>query len=305
MFLKLLGLFFFLIKFVLFFFFLFLSVAFLTLLERKLLGLIGLRLGPFKVFFIGLLQPISDAVKLANKNVNVLSNFSFFFYYFSSFLVLFCSIFLWFLFPFSFSYFFLKFSVLFLIIVLSFSSLSSIFCGWRTFGKYSLIGALRFVVQLISYEALLYICLFFFVYFFFSFNFFSFNFFSFRFFFFLPSCFFIWVFSVLAELNRSPFDFSEGERELVRGFNTELGRSCFTLVFLSEYSNIIFFSFLSSFLFFFNFFNFFVFFFPFFFIWVRSFLPRFRFDKLMFLSWKFFIPFLTFYISFFFVFLFF
>lgn len=267
------------------------SVAFLTLLERKVLRLLGVRLGPNKVSFLGIFQPISDALKLSNKQFNVLFNSSIFFYYYSSFFIIFCRLIL-------FSFFFLdplplslKFRLLFFFLVLAFNSLNSIISGWRTFRKFSLIGRIRTVTQLISYEAVLYLCIFFLIICISRFSFISLSFLPIIYFFFIPYCFYIWIPIILAELNRTPYDFSEGESELVRGFNTEFGSFGFTLIFLSEYSNIIFFCILTGFIFFFRFFIFF--FFLFFIIWIRSILPRFRFDKLILLAWKFFIPFLT------------
>lgn len=268
-----------------------LSVAFFTLLERKLLSILGLRLGPNKVSFIGFFQPIGDALKLSNKQCNVLSNFSFFFYYFSSSLILFSSVIIWICYTFNgTSFISLKFLFLILMYILGFNSLNSILLGWRTFSKYSLVGSLRTVSQLISYESVLYLCFFFFIYYNGRFGYiFSF----FIAFLSLPLIFFFWLPSVLADLNRTPYDFSEGERELVRGFNTEFGCRSFTLIFLSEYSNIIFFRVLTRILFFFPFILIFSIFFFFLVIWIRSVLPRFRFDLLIDLAWKFFVPFLT------------
>lgn len=270
------------------------SVAFITLLERKILSIVGFRIGPNKVSFVGILQPISDALKLSNKESNSLGNFSYFFYYFASFFLLFCSLLLWVIFmsePLVISF---KLSFLLFFLILGFNSLSSIVLGWRTFSKFSLLGRIRTVSQLISYESVLYLVLFFFLMSFNVYNFYSYRFYPVSFFVLLfPLCFYFWFPSFLAELNRTPYDFSEGESELVRGFNTEFGSLCFTLIFLSEYSIIIFFCVLSRFLFFWNFFTFFFYFFVFFVVWVRSVLPRYRFDKLMFLCWRFIVPFLT------------
>lgn len=281
-----------------------LSVAFLTLLERKILGIVGIRLGPFKVSYLGIFQPVTDAIKLANKSVNILVNFSFFFYYLCSVFIILMTFFLFFCLctvpsPISF-----KYSILFFFLVLGFNSLNSIILGWRSFSKFSLIGSIRTVSQLISYEGVLYFCLFFFIILICRFDLSNFNFEGIYFlgFLILP-CFYIWFPTFLAELNRTPYDFSEGESELVRGYNTEFGSSCFTLIFLGEYGNIVFFCLFSSFIFFCSSFIYF-FIFLFIVIWFRSVLPRFRFDKLIILAWKFFIPFLTFFYLLFFFFFF-
>lgn len=272
-----------------------LRVAFLTLLERKVLSLIGVRLGPNKVSLYGVFQPIADAVKLANKSINSLTNFSFFFYYVSA-----CFIFIMRLCIFSCVYIhpspiFVKFSVLLFLLVLGFNSFNGMLCGWSTFSKFSLIGRVRTVSQLISYEGVLYLCLFFIVVFYSGFRFSMFRFFniSFVFFLILPVLY-IWFPTFLAELNRTPYDFSEGESELVRGFNTEFGSGGFTLIFLAEYGNIVFFCLITSILFF-NATLFYPLILIFSVIWFRSVLPRYRFDKLISLAWKFFIPFLTFF----------
>lgn len=138
------------------------SVAFLTLLERKVLRIVGFRVGPNKVSFTGLLQPVSDAVKLANKSINYLTNFSFFFYYLSSSLMIFMRLVLFytlFSFPSPIS---IKYRILLFFLALGINSMNSIFSGWRAFRKFSLIGRIRTVSQLISYEGVLYLCIFFF-----------------------------------------------------------------------------------------------------------------------------------------------
>lgn len=270
------------------------SVAFFTLLERKVLSIIGFRLGPNKVSLLGIFQPLADAIKLCNKSLNYLRNFSFFFYYLTSIFMLVMSLSLFLCLDSVPMFISFKFTFLVFFLILGFNSLNFIVAGWSAYRKFSLIGRIRSVSQLISYEAVLYLCLFFFILIIGCFDISSFTFFGIflPFFIFFP-CFYFWVPTMLAELNRSPYDFSEGERELVRGFNTEFGSSSFTLIFLSEYANIIFFCLLSNLFFFYPIYMYIYFFF--FVIWIRSVLPRYRFDKLMNLSWKFFIPFLTLY----------
>ena len=103
----------------------------------------------------------------------------------------------------------------------------------------------------------------------------------------------MWFVSCLAETNRAPFDFAEGERELVSGFNVEFSAFEFACLFLSEYGKILLMRFLTA-LFFFpsSYFRFLVFgcFFTFVFVWVRGCLPRFRYDFLMNMAWKIFLP---------------
>lgn len=270
------------------------SVAFLTLMERKVLRLVGVRVGPNKVSLGGFLQPIGDAVKLGNKQVNYLSNFSFFFYYFSRVSMFIMGVLSWFVVFRVPSVVMFKYRALVIFLVLGFNSLNAILRGWSTFGKYPLVGRLRTVSQLISYEAVLYLCLFFFIVLFSRFRFNLASFFCFeRLRIARPFLLLAWLVAVLAELNRTPYDFSEGERELVSGFNTDFGSLSFTLIFLAEYRMILFFSFFSALIFFKS--TLFFFFFFFFLIWIRSVLPRFRFDKLMMLAWKFLVPFLTFF----------
>lgn len=241
---------------------------------------------------MGVLQPISDAAKLSNKQTSQLSNFSSFFFYRRALFILSSRLFLW---SCSFSEpspIRFKYPVLVLILVLAIARLNSITSGWGSFRKYPLLGSMRTVSQLISYESCLYMCLFFVVIITLGFGFGSLKTFS-ALGLLIPFCIAIWWPSFLAELNRTPYDFSEGERELVRGFNTEYGSNSFTLIFLAEYRSIVFFSLLTCIIFFSSSPLIFSFVVILLILWVRSVLPRYRFDKLIILAWKFFIPFLT------------
>nr|WIL10305.1 NADH dehydrogenase subunit 1 [Nothopoda sp.] len=237
----------------------FLSLAFLTLLERKVLSFIGLRLGPNKVLYLGLFQPIFDAIKISNKQTNMLSNYSFFYFYFSSFFLIFFSLLFWFMNFYEPKTLFIGNSSIFLLVLLTFHTIFSMFIAWSSIGKFSVIASLRITSQLISYEGVIYMIILFFFIIYFSYNFYMmyFN----VLFFFFPFIFFFWIFSILSELGRTPFDFGESESELVSGFNLEYGSVFFSFIFMAEYSSISFFSLLSSYLFFYDFFFFFFFFF--------------------------------------------
>nr|YP_010996569.1 NADH dehydrogenase subunit 1 [Dasyhippus peipingensis]WPE03605.1 NADH dehydrogenase subunit 1 [Dasyhippus peipingensis] len=285
------------------------SVAFLTLLERKVLGYIQIRKGPNKVGFIGIPQPFSDAIKLICKEqpIPIMSNYLL--YYFSPVFNLMISLIVWLIFPYltymcSFSYGFL-----FILCCTSLSVYTVMIAGWSSNSNYSLLGSLRSVAQTISYEVSLALILLSLIILIDSFN--MLNFMNYQFY-----CWFIIISfplalscfaSCLAETNRTPFDFAEGESELVSGFNIEYGAGGFTLIFLAEYTSIIFMSMLMTLIFLGgDFYSYFFFiklaFMSFLFIWVRGTLPRFRYDKLMYLAWKSFLPlslnFLIFFISF-------
>jgi NADH-ubiquinone oxidoreductase chain 1 len=162
-----------------------------------------------------------------------------------------------------------------------------LFCGFGGNSKYSLVGAYRGVSQTISYEVSIIVFVLFLVYFICLFDFYDFAFFQERYWlcFFFPQLFFCWIFVCLAESNRTPFDFSEGESELVSGFNVEYGGGLFSIIFICEYGFLILLGFLRT-VFFLGGSFFFLkrFFFFFFFLWVRVSLPRYRYDKLMFFA---------------------
>nr|AML26666.1 NADH dehydrogenase subunit 1 [Ptiliidae sp. BMNH 1274726] len=281
------------------------GVAFFTLLERKVLGYIQIRKGPNKVGYMGLLQPFSDALKLFSKEsiIPLMSNYLI--YYFSPIFNFFLSLSLWLSLPYLSIFFSFNFSFLFFLCVSSLSVYSLMLSGWSSNSIYSLLGSLRSIAQTISYEvslALLFISLLFMIL---SFNFYSLIIYqkNIWFIFFMLGLMLMVVVSSLAETNRSPFDFAEGESELVSGFNVEYSSGGFALIFLSEYSSIIFMSFLISLMFLGGNLLSFVFFILvgflcFFWLWVRGTLPRFRYDKLMYLAWKSYLPLSLFFILF-------
>lgn len=272
-------------------------VAFLTLLERKVLGYIQIRKGPNKIGFLGILQPFCDAVKLFTKEqVNpVLSNF--FIFYFSPVISLFLSLFIWLCLPYLIKFYSFEYGVLFFFCCLSFGVYIVIIAGWSSNSMYALLGSLRSIAQTISYEVALVLILLIILFILGSFNLLYFELFQnylwFLFIFFPVGL--IWIISSLAETNRTPFDFAEGESELVSGFNIEYGAGGFALIFLAEYARILFIRILFSVLFlgsgrisFFFFLK--LNFIGFLFIWVRGAFPRYRYDKLIFIAWKRYLP---------------
>nr|AYW52155.1 NADH dehydrogenase subunit 1 [Lamiinae sp. 4 ACP-2013] len=273
------------------------GVAFLTLLERKVLGYIQIRKGPNKVGLIGLIQPFSDAIKLFSKEQTYpyMSNFNL--YYLSPVMNLFLALFLWMCIP------LLSVNVSFNLSMLYFLSISSLsvytvmLAGWSSNSNYSLLGSLRAVAQTISYEVSLALILLSFLYLILSLNILDLMKFqkNIWFLFLLMPLSLMWLVSSLAETNRTPFDFAEGESELVSGFNVEYSSGGFAMIFLAEYASILFMSFICCFMFLggdlMNWLFFLkVGFMSFFWIWVRGTLPRFRYDKLMYLAWKSYLP---------------
>jgi len=169
--------------------------------------------------------------------------------------------------------------------------------GWSSNSNYSLLGGLRSVAQTISYEVRLALILLSFLVLISSLRIFDLVFFQHYVWFFFVGIplGMVWFVSRLAETNRTPFDFAEGESELVSGFNIEYRSGGFALIFLAEYSNILFMRIFFSLLFLGGdliswFFFVKLVFISFLFIWARGTLPRFRYDKLMYLAWKRFLP---------------
>nr|AXI98570.1 NADH dehydrogenase subunit 1 [Pseudoniphargus elongatus] len=272
------------------------SVAFVTLMEQKILAGSQIRVGPNYVGVWGVLQPFSDAVKLFSKEGLFLIKVNLWVYWVSPIIGLGLSLFLWTVFPFFEGGVELKYGLLFFICVSGLSVFPILGSGWSSNCKYSMLGSLRSVAQMVSYEVSLAMIILSLVWLSSGFNLkdivlnqaYMWNFFM-----FFPLSL-IWFASSLAETNRSPYDFSEGESELVSGFNTEYSAGGFVLIFMSEYANILFMSLLFVVFFFGSWMSVFLIFKMMFvvylFVWVRATMPRYRYDKLMYLAWKGFLP---------------
>lgn len=319
------------------------GVAYLILLERKVLSSIQKRVGPNKVGFLGVLQSFADALKLVFKELLIPSSSYSFLFIFSSLVVLFLCLLTWLIVPFG---DFLVFSdidlgLLYIFMISSFNVYTIIIAGWSSNSRYAFLGSLRSASQMISYEVSFGILLMNVIICTGSLNvsrivFFQEN--VWLIFPFLP----IWLFffiSVIAETNRSPFDLPEAEGELVAGYNVEYSSLNFALFFVAEYANIMFVSVLSTLIFFggwlppshffLSFLDFFfvpwyllffldfslvpasfwfslkLFFILFLFVWIRATFPRYRYDQLMRLGWKVILPFSLSFLTFSFIFFFF
>jgi NADH-quinone oxidoreductase subunit H len=288
-----------------------LSVAYLTFVERKVIGAMQLRKGPNTVGPFGLLQPIADAVKLLHKETIVPSKANPILFLLAPVITFTLSLVAWAVIPFSETMVLadINVGVLYLLAISSLGVYGIIIAGWASNSKYPFLGALRSAAQMISYEvsigfiiivillsagslnlkeivaaqeSLWYV---------------------------IPHfpMFVLFVVSALAETNRAPFDLPEAEAELVSGYNVEYSGMPFALFFLGEYANMILLSAIGSLLFLggwlppfgiapftylpgFIWFALKIAFLLFVFLWVRATLPRYRYDQLMRLGWKVFLP---------------
>ena len=283
------------------------TIAFFTLIERKIMASIQRRQGPNLIGWLGLLQPFADGLKLFLKETIIPSNSNKGLFLFSPVFTFFLSLFSWLVIPFNENIVLvnLNFGVLFIFTISSLGVYGIILAGWSSNSKYAFLGSLRSAAQMISYEISIGLVILPVILCSKSLNLTKIVLIqeSGWFLFFLFPSFLMFLISILAETNRTPFDLPEAEAELVSGYNVEYSSMGFALFFLAEYSNIILMSTLTTILFlggWLPFFDFYLFnfipklfwfsikvgFIIYFFIWVRASLPRYRYDQLMTLGWK-------------------
>lgn len=297
---------------------LFLIVAYVTYSERKIIGFMQSRMGPSRVGPYGILQPIADVIKLLSKEIIVPSSANKGLFLTAPMLMLIPSLLVWSVIPFSERFVLANINagILFILALTSLSVYGVIIAGWASNSKYAFLGSMRSAAQIIAYEIAMgfalvgvlmvagslnlqeiiigqsggilnwyWIPL-------------------------LP-LFLIYLIAGVAETNRAPFDVSEGESELVAGFHVEYSGMAFAMFFLAEYMNIILISALVSIMFFggwlspfestwfepitswipgFVWLSIKTIMFVFLFLWLRATLPRYRYDQIMRLGWKVFLP---------------
>nr|WDR45873.1 NADH dehydrogenase subunit 1 [Lasiopodomys gregalis] len=280
------------------------AMAFLTLVERKILGYMQLRKGPNIVGPYGTLQPFADAMKLFIKEPLRPLATSTTLFIIAPTLSLSLALSLWIPLPMPHPLINLNLGILFILATSSLSVYSILWSGWASNSKYSMFGALRAVAQTISYEVTMAIILLSVLLMNGSFSIQSLIYTQEPLWLLIPTwpLAMMWFISTLAETNRAPFDLTEGESELVSGFNVEYAAGPFALFFMAEYMNIILMNALSTIVFMGPLHN------PLdpelyttnfmlktlmltaIFLWVRASYPRFRYDQLMHLLWKNFLP---------------
>ncbi|MBR9970751.1 NADH-quinone oxidoreductase subunit NuoH [Magnetospirillum sulfuroxidans] len=295
-----------------------LAVAYLTYAERKVIGAIQLRKGPNVVGPFGLLQPLADGAKLFLKETIFPSGANKVVFVIAPMLTFILALIAWAVIPFDEGWVVadINVGVLYLFAISSLGVYGIIMSGWASNSKYAFLGGLRSAAQMVSYEVSMGLVIIsvlvtvgslnlsdivlkqketvWFI---------------------LPHfpMFIIFVVSILAETNRAPFDMAESESELVAGYNVEYSAMTFALFFLGEYANMILMSAMATVLFLggwlppmdiapFNWIPGIIWFVLkicavlFIFLWVRATFPRYRYDQLMRLGWKIFLPFSLFWV---------
>jgi len=296
-----------------------LIAAYLSLAERRFIGFMQDRIGPNRVGFYGLLQPIADGVKLLFKEIILPTRSNHYLFMIAPVLAIGPAFAAWAVIPFDQGFVLANINVglLYLLAMTSLAVYGIVIAGWASNSKYAFLGALRSAAQIISYEipmgfALVgvliaagsmnlsdivlaqrggVLCWYWLPL--------------------LPLCVIYWI-SAVAETNRLPFDVAEGESEIVAGFHVEYSGIAFSIFFLTEYANMTLVSALVTLLFFGGWLSPFegipllaewfvwvpgivwlmlkVSFFLFSFLWLRATFPRYRYDQIMRLGWKIFIP---------------
>lgn len=285
-------------------------VAFFTLAERKLLGVVQYRRGPNVIGLYGLLQPLADGLKLLLKEPLFPSSSDKIIFLVAPIITFLFSLINWVVIPFSFSSFIaeISFSSLYILAGSALGIYGILMSGWSSNSKYALLGSLRSAAQMLSYELPIGLTLNVLVCVVGSFNLNYIIYFQEQsgwFIFYFPLLFLSFFVCIVAETNRHPFDLPEAETELVSGYNVEYGAMSFALFSLGEYSNILLMSSFSIILFlggwlapisFLNFipsffwFSLKIIFFIIIFVLLRAGLPRYRYDQLMELGWKILLP---------------
>nr|ASB29947.1 NADH dehydrogenase subunit 1 [Gigantidas platifrons]BAV25060.1 NADH dehydrogenase subunit 1 [Gigantidas platifrons] len=270
-----------------------LAVGWFTLVERKVLGYIMTRKGPNKVGFLGLMQPMSDGAKLFSKEMLVPMYSNFVPFLVCPVVTFFIALLLWLLYPFHSSEGVFMCGVLFYLANSGTTVYGVMVAGWSSNSKYALLGTMRAMAQSISYEVSMALVLLSCVFMSGSMHLQSLKLWQEKSLFIMGVAilpfFVVWLISMLAETNRAPFDFVEGESELVSGFNVEYSSGGFALIYMAEYSNMLFNSLFTCVMFLGTSDAMMVgqaWIFLFFFLWARGTFPRFRYDMLMGLAWK-------------------
>nr|NP_702978.1 NADH dehydrogenase subunit 1 [Tyrannodoris europaea]AAL91063.1 NADH dehydrogenase subunit 1 [Tyrannodoris europaea] len=274
-----------------------LGVAYYTVLERKVLSYTQTRKGPNKAGIAGLAQPLADALKLFIKENVMPHGSNIYVFTFAPALSLILGLALRHLLPSSFSHKYVSWGMLLFFCVTALNVYGTMLAGWSSNSKYAFLGALRAAAQTISYEVSMLLLLLFpaFLLITCSWDDAMRN--SFPILVLLLPMSVVWFTSTVAETNRAPFDFAEGESEIVSGFNIEFSGASFAMIFLAEYASILFMSLATSIWFLGSnllspvMMTFQILVISVFFLLVRGAYPRYRYDLLMMLCWKSFLPF--------------